>query len=189
MVREEVTPREEQAIYYYLDGHTEADALRLAGYAEGTATGNPHTVFHRPRVRAEIERRQARLREKMELDEEWAVQRMMRLADAGRALAKFKKVQDDGTLKWDFRGATEDELALIDELTVTTFSTPGGGLRHKMKIGHGDPLGALNSLFRKLGLFEDKLKISGGVSLVERIQRGRARAGEGSDGEEKDDKS
>ncbi len=171
-----VSSQEEQAIYYYLDGHTEKDSLLLAGYSEATAAHHPHTIFHRPRVRAEIERRQAATRKRLELDEDWVVQRMMRLALAGETLAKFKKVQEDGSLSWNFLGATEDELALIDELTVTTTETHYGGKKHKVKIGHADPKAALDSLMRKLGLFNDKLAVSGGLSLVERIQAGRNRA-------------
>ncbi|KKL64978.1 hypothetical protein LCGC14_2159620, partial [marine sediment metagenome] len=71
---------------------------------------------------------------------------------------------------WDFTGATINELALIDELTVLE---KNGAFA--MKIGVPSRQAALDALCRVLGLNKDKLDLSGTVSLVERLQKGRDR--------------
>ncbi|KKK84393.1 hypothetical protein LCGC14_2783810, partial [marine sediment metagenome] len=123
-----------------------------------------------------LARRQRSARRRYELDEDWVIQRLMRMADAGDILAKFKRVLPSGKLDWDFTGATQDELAVVNELTVTTRTDVAGAKVVKMKIGSSDPHNALVSLMRRLGLFKDRLRLDGELSLVERISRGRDRA-------------
>jgi hypothetical protein len=139
-------------------------------------------VFDKPSVAAEIKRRQAMLRKKHDLDEDWVIQRMMRIADSGEILARFKKVTKDGKLDWDFTGATQDELAAINELTVTT-TTARGETTTKFKVGSDSPKGALDSLMRKMGMFQDNLNVSGEMSLTERITAGRNRVNKGNKGD------
>lgn len=168
--------REDLAIQFYMQGMTKKDSLIKAGYAVTTARGNPESVYNRPRVAQELERRQLALREKSQLSEEWVIKRLMMLADAGAILAKFKKVTPTGGLKWDFAGATEEELACINELTVTVNESEDGKSSTRFKIGHSDPAGALVSLARVQGMFKDKVQFEGELSLVDRITRGRERA-------------
>lgn len=167
--------REERAIHFSLLGHTDKDALMMAGYSEATARSNAKSVFGRPVVAQELARRRLEIRDKYKLSEEWVTERFMRIADAGKTLAKFKKVLPGGKLNWDFTGATDEELALINELTVTTTEDEGSVRTHN-KISTSDPLGALNSLARVQGMFKDKIQFEGELSLVDRLARGRERA-------------
>ena len=172
-------PREDRAIQFFMQGMTKVDALVYAGYSRNTANQS-QTVFSRPRVAAELERRQLALRKKSALTEEWVINRFMMIADSGTILARFKKVTPDGGLRWDFTGATEEELSVINELTVITVeSTDLEGvktIKTNYKVGTQDPAGALNSLTRIQGMFNDKVQFQGELSLVDRIIRGRARA-------------
>ncbi len=172
MAQEKLNQRRLLMIDFYLAGATKADAMRLAGYSECTATQHQMLVFNHPVVTAEIQRRQELNRKKYELDEDWVIQRLMRIADSGIILAKFKKVQPDGSLDWNFTGATEDDLAAINELTVS-YDKEGN---KQMKIGSDSPKGALDSLCRKLGLFQDIQINIGEVTLSDRIDRGRERS-------------
>ena len=167
--------REERAIHFFLLGHTQKDSLIKAGYAINTA-GNPQSVFDRPVVAEELARRQLVIRKEYNLSEEWVIERFMRIADSGRTLARFKKVTEDGGLEWDFTGATEEELALISELTVAIFSDADGTVITRPKVSTSDPLGALNSLARVQGMFKDKVQFEGELALVDRLARGRERA-------------
>ena len=164
------------AVDRYMEGASKADAMRLAGLSEGYATKHQGDFFDQPLIAAEVERRQRSARRRYELEEDWVVQRLMRIANSGEVLARFKKVQPDGLLAWDFTGATEDELAAISELTVTTRRDSQGDEVVKVKVGSTDPKGALDSLCRRLGLFEDRVRLEGELSLVDRISRGRDRA-------------
>ena len=168
--------RESRAIHFYMLGHTKKDALIKAGYAKNTASNNANSVFDREVVARELARRQLALRKKQKLSEEWVIERYMKIADAGAVLAKFKKVLPSGKLDWDFTGATEEELALINDLAVTATVGEDGSEATYNKIGTSDPLGALNSLARVQGMFKDKIQFEGELSLVDRIVRGRERA-------------
>jgi hypothetical protein len=179
-----LSPRHVRALDLLMEGTSKADAMRLAGFSECYATKHQVDFFDRPLMKAELARRQRSIRRKYELDEDWVIQRLMRVANSGEILARFKKVQDDGSLAWDFTGATEDELAAINELTVTTRRDSQGDEIIKVKVGAADPKGALDSLCRRLGLFEDRIRLEGELSLVERISRGRDRA-RGKDGSDK----
>jgi len=170
-----ITQQQLLMIGFYLAGATKTDSMRMAGHSEKSARISHSRAFKNPVVVKEIERQQEKLRKKYELDEDWVIQRLMRIADSGTILAKFKKVQSDGSLDWDFTGATEDELASINELTVITTETEKGVVT-KMKIGSESPKAALDSLCRKLGLFQDITINIGEVSLADRITRGRERS-------------
>ena len=163
---------------YFNNGFNKRKALIAAGYAETTARLNPGCVFNRPQVQAEIKRRQEKHAAASDLDREWIINRLMALAMAGETLAKYKKVQLDGSLAWDFTGATEEELKLINGLSVDFYTEGRGSLAKeikKFKIDIIDPLSVLNSLARIEGLFNDRLKLEGDEGVIEALQAGRNR--------------
>ncbi len=162
------------AVLCYLSGKTKKASMLEAGYALKTPTSQ---VFCREDVLAEIEREQKVVEEKYEVGRDWVTKQYRAVATAGEVLAKFKRVDPaTGALTWDFRGATEGELALIDDLTVTTTISLAGGRKITMKVGTPSRLSALDGLCRIHGLNKDSLDITDGLSLVDRIQQGRKRA-------------
>jgi len=173
---------------YFENGFKKTKALITAGYAKTTATLRPGVVFDHPLVVAEIERRKAKMAKKHELTQDWIIERFMKLANAGETLAKFKVVQADGSLMWDFNDANEEELALVQELGVEYY-TEGRGKEaievKKFRVKQPDVHAALIALARHLGLFNDTIEIKG--SLVERIQAGRDRAFGEKDKDDKED--
>jgi len=163
--------------YYFDNGFSKKEALLSAGYAESTANNFAAKVFDREDVQKEIKLRQKKLAKKFQLTQDWLIKRFLRQATAGDTLARFKKIEEDGSLSWDFTGATKDDLALIQELGVD-FYTEGRGKNakkvKKFKIKTPDEQAALMALGRHLGFFHDKVEIVG--SLAERIQAGREQA-------------
>jgi phage terminase small subunit len=168
---------------YFANDFNAEEAMLQCGYAKTTARGNPHSVFDHPDVKAEIERRRNKMQEKHELTEDWVVKRLMQHGDSHNILAKFKKVDDEGGLFWDFTGATEAELAAISELVVEekvlVGSEDAGIINRKTKIKGVDSKGALDSLARKLGMFKDSVELKGNVNLIERLHAGRDRVNRG----------
>ena len=127
---------------------------------------------------AEIERRREKIIKDHELTMDWVIERLMRIADGGRTLAKFKKVTADGKLDWDFTDATLEELSLINDMNIDSYTEGRGeGARNvkRFKLNVGDPKSALDSLARILGMFNDNMTIKGELSMVERLHAGRAR--------------
>src|SRR5689334_6289864 len=90
---------------YFKNGFDKLAAMRKYGYT----TDYAHVVFARPDVQEYIEERMRKMAEKAELNAEWVLKRWARYADAPATLAKFRKVAVDGSLYYDFNGATEEE--------------------------------------------------------------------------------
>jgi len=163
-----LTQQQLTAITHYMLGKTKREAMLAAGYAPtSAATGY---IFGQEKVRAEVLRRQALVIAETGLDEQWVIKRLMRQADAGNILAKYKEVGEDGKISWNFTGATEEELSLVNDIK-TTVSQKGNVYQ---TISIPDPINALNALGRKLNLFKEDQE-AGGVSLVDRIASGRKR--------------
>ena len=169
---------------YITNGFDKGAALLASGYTEQSARSHPDRVFNHPVVRAEIERRQEAANTAANLSQEWIITKLMTLATADERLAKYKKVQPDGSLMWDFNGATIYELQLVRALQVE-FYTEGHGefakAVKKFKIDTTDPLAVLNSLARIAGLFNDRLQLEGDDEVVAILQSARKRISKDND--------
>lgn len=175
-----LTDRHRRVLDHYFENGCQSmyAAMRACGFSESTSKRAQYTVFGRPEVTAEIERRHEMLRKKTEINNEWVLERLAAIADAGRALARYKKVDESGALYWDFTEATPEDLALINDLTVEEYAEGrGAGKRDvkKTKIGVTEPKSALDSIARILGMFQDRVRVEDERSVVERLRAGRGR--------------
>ena len=164
--------------FYFENGFNQEQAMLSGGYAVSTARHAPHDCFSNEGVKAEIARRKAKIAAKHDLTVDWIVKRLMRIASASESLTKFKKIDKSGHLYWSFKGATPEDLEVISGLMTESYRDGRGKEAHiikKFKINSRDEKGALDSLARIKGLFDDKITVQGELSLVERLQRGRKR--------------
>lgn len=173
---------------YFSNGFDKQAAMLEAGYSAFTADKRAAQVFDHPAVKKEITRRHQRMDKTAELSREWITERFMELADAGRRLAKYKVVEEDGSLGWDFTGAPDEDLALVKTIE-SSFYTDGVGRTEraikKFKVDPGDPIVALTALARIQGMFQDRLKLEGDDGVVERLQAARARVAKKPDAPDK----
>lgn len=166
---------------YWFENHcrSKAAAMIKGGYAKQTAHDQAESImFGRPEVKAEIECRQAELRQKNKLTVDWVISRLQAVASAPEKLAKYLVVTDDGQLNWDFTDATIEDLSLINDMSVETFLKGRGDNAcdvKKFKIGLSDRKAALDSLARILGMFDDSMTLKGEITMIERLHAGRAR--------------
>lgn len=164
---------------YFKNGCDMLNTLRELGYAPGYMD----RIFKRPDVRALIAQRQQKMQQEAEVNFDWVMGRYKKLVLAIEALAKYKKVDEVGRLYHDFRGATEDELLAIGEMTTEERKEGRGEAGFyvmKSKFSERDYLALLRDMRRLGGLDKadesDKL-VGDGLSLIERINKGRERAG------------
>ena len=174
----ELTVKQELAITEFMNnGGKKADAMRAAGYSETFAKTRHSYFFNLPQVQARLELRRKRLAKRHDLTQDWIIKRFMDMADAGNTLAKFKKIGEDGELFWDFTGATEEDLALVSELSYDYYTEGRGDQAKdvkKFKVTLPDRKAALDSLARHLGLFNDKLQVT--TDPVKTLQEARNQA-------------
>lgn len=152
------------------------EALRKLGYTDASSR-QPTKFFGHPAVQAEITRRQQKMLTKFELNEEWVITRLMAIANTDIA-AILQKLQEH---KYDLSCLSKDESYAIQEFVTEEYTEGrGAGAREvkRVKIKPADRKSALDSLARRLGLFQDNLNVQGEVSLVERLNAGRKRVAE-----------
>jgi phage terminase small subunit len=152
-------------------------ALRECGYAETTAVGNPHSVFQRDDVRAEIDRRHKLQSRRRDITEDNIKAEYAKVAFA--SLGDLLEVNEDGSAYLDMAKITEDQKAALAEYQVESYTDKedgGEGVKvKKSRIKFHSKLAALDSLARIMGMFKDKVEVSGTMSLVERIAKARER--------------
>jgi hypothetical protein len=149
-------------------------ACRTAGMHGNSAPD----VFARPAVLAEIKRRRERIAEKLEITEDWIKQELGHIATA--RLGDLLEIQEDGSAWIDLSSMTDGQKAALAEYHVETYQVPGaedeeGYTVKKSRIKLHDKKGALDSLARIMGMNNDKLAVTVGLTLAEKVQQSRLR--------------
>jgi phage terminase small subunit len=162
----------------YMKDCNQRQAMLRAGYSVSAADSRRarHTIFGNPVVQQEIARRQNAVSEKHEIDRDKIIRKLMEIAFA--EIKDFIIVTEDGWLNYDFTKATPADLAAIDSITVDQYvEGRGEGARtvKKLKINKKDQLRAIEMLIKIGGLYNETLTVKGELTLVERLQAGRAR--------------
>jgi phage terminase small subunit len=162
----------------YMKDCNQRQAMLRAGYSVSAADSRRarHTIFGNPVVQQEIARRQNVTAEKAGVDKDDIVAKLKEIAFG--ELGKFIQIDTEGSLRWDFTGATEHELNRIDMLAVETYVEGRGRDAQtvkKFKITKKDQLRAIDMLNRMLGFYDESLTLKGELTLVERLQAGRNR--------------
>lgn len=168
-----LTPQHEMVVNeYFRRNLSQMEAMLAAGYAESTARTRASDIFGRPDVQREIQRRMRRRAAAYNLDEDWVIQRLMRIAAANPG--EILQVLKDND--YDLSILNEEESYAIRGLTVDERVDRNGDKITKYKFSFVTQLEALNLLCRRLGLLQDKVKLDADASLVELLQAGRKRA-------------
>lgn len=147
-------------------------AAMAAGYAESGAHVEASRLLRNPKVRKMIDELQSKRASKLELKAERVLEELARIAFANTA--DYMRVNADGQPDVDLSKLTRDQAAAISEFSVDTTGGTGDGdrrvvLRTKVKLA--DKLKANELLCRHLGMFNDKLQITGLESLAERMNK------------------
>lgn len=138
---------EARFVLEYLKDSNGTQAAIRAGYSARTAHVQGTHIMARPHVRAAIERRQAKLREKLEISTERVLEEFARIAFASlRGL-----FHEDGTVK-RLEEIDADTMAAISSIEPTEY-----GRKVRMHAKHP----ALDALARHLGVFKEDNKQKG----------------------------
>lgn len=183
-------PRHLIAVNQFLKGANKRDSLKYAGYSKSYADKTPGEVFDRPEVVAEIKRRQEMMAKRADVDADWVIERLKAIASAN--LDSIMEIQEDGSARYNLKLLTPEMSVALGEMSVDTYSEgrgPNSRAVKRMKIKQLDKLRALEMLARTLGLFDDKMTVKGEMSIVERLNRGRHRAGKTDEENDRPDNS
>lgn len=148
-----LTPKQQRFVDEYLVDLNASAAARRAGYK-----GDPNTIGPRMLanvgIQAAIAERQKTLRERVEITQEMVIAELAKIAFGDQ-----RKVMSWGPTGIKLRPSTElsaDEAAAVAEVSETV--TASGGT---MKLKTHDKVGALKLLGEHLGMFKQKVELTG----------------------------
>lgn len=152
---------------YLIDLNATQAAIR-AGYSPDSARQSGADNMKNPYIRAHIDRTMAERSKRTGVNADRVVRELAKIAFVN---ASDVIDADDATLKAD---AVPEDLAAIQSVKVKTFGEDG--LEREIKLA--DKLKALELLGKHLGMFEDRLKVSGQLntgkldSILEQLHGG-----------------
>lgn len=152
---------------YLVDLNATQAAIR-AGYSPETAAVTGSENLRKPNIRAHIDKAMAERSKRTGVNADRVVRELAKIAFVN---ASDVIDADDATLKAD---AVPEDLAAIQSVKVKTFGEDG--LEREIKLA--DKLKALELLGKHLGMFEDRLKVSGQLntgkldSILEQLHGG-----------------
>ena len=159
-------------------GVSASAAFVAAGYAKND--GNASRLNGNEKVRARVEELLSEGAEKAGV----TIQRIVdELAKVGFAnMLDYMRAGPDGDPYLDFSALTRDQAAALAEVTVEDFKDGRGELARdvrRVKFKLADKLSALEKLGKHLGMFKDKVELSGdGTAFTFTLDRPSADAGD-----------
>lgn len=149
-----ITPKQQRFVDEYLVDLNASAAARRAGYSEKTARQQADRMLTKVDIQAAIAERQKALRQRVEITQEMVISE----------LAKIAFGDQRRVMSWGPRGVrlrpsvelSDEEAAVVAEVSETV--TAAGGT---LKLKTHDKVGALKLLGEHLGLFRQKVELTG----------------------------
>lgn len=154
------------------------EAFALAGYKSGKS--NAHRLSEKEGIRARIEQILSESAERTGVTIDWIVNELK--AIAGSNMADYMHSNSQGMPVLSFAELTRAQTAALSEVTVDTYTDGHGEDARevkKVKFKLHDKKGALVDLGKFLGMFKEKMELSGpggGPVEVTKIERVIVRA-------------
>ena len=148
-----MTQKQKRFIEEYLIDLNATQAAIRAGYSPDTAQQTGSENLSKPVIRAQIDRAMAERSKRTGVNAERVVQELAKIAFVNAAEVIDPKT---ATVKED---ALPEDTAAIQSVKVKTFGEDG--LEREVKMA--DKLKALELLGKHLGMFKDRIELSGGL--------------------------
>lgn len=174
-----LTPKMTMFVAEYLANGLDAKKAAIAaGYSAKTAESQGCQLLKHPKVSAEIAKVHGKRLAKLDITAEKVLQELALMGFAN--MQDYLAIDEQGRLtEFDYSKLTREQAAAIQEITVDTTGGAGDGerklvLRTKMKLA--PKRDSLELLGKHLKLFTDRVEISMGPEIIEKLVAGRKRA-------------
>lgn len=170
--RAALTPKQQRFVDEYLIDLNATQAAIRAGYASGSARVTGARLLANANIMSLVRSKRDSREERTEITADRVLEGLAAVA-FGDLRTLFS---DTGALisPSDLPDAAAKMLAGIE---VSTVNRGEGDVEHVAKVKTNDRLKALELLGKHLGMFTDKLEVTGSVELVDRMAEARKRAG------------
>lgn len=149
-----MNPKQKRFVQEYLIDLNATQAAIRTGYSKRTAGEQASRLLADVRIAAAVKAGQQKIAEKLEVTAEMVVRELARLGFSN--MKDFAEFGPGGVTLKDLAEMDENAARCIAEVSEST-SKDGGSVRFKLH----DKKGALDSLARHLGMFQDKTQLSG----------------------------
>jgi len=164
----ELTPKQERFVAEYLVDLNATQAAVRAKYSPKSAARIGQELLNKTHIAEAIQKAQARRAARSEITADQVVRELARVAFADPRRV-FIWGRGGVTLR-ESVNLTDDEAAVVSEVSQTV-TEAGGSIKAKLC----DKVKALELLGRHLGMFTDKINLSGGIDLG-LLEKARERA-------------
>lgn len=149
-----MTKKQKRFVEEYLIDLNATQAAIRAGYSPDTAGSIGSENLKKPEIRARIEKAMAERSKRTGINQDRIIMELAKIALLNpKGLVNF----DEATIKED---ATDEDVAAVASVKVKRFPTKDGeGVEREVKMY--DKTKALELLGRHLGMFKDKVEVSG----------------------------
>lgn len=160
-----LTPKQQRFVDEYLIDLNATRAAIAAGYSEKTAAVIGCENLTKPNIAAEIEARRIKLAEKAGVTVESITAELAKLGFSN--MLDYVRTRPDGLAEVDLSAMTRDQAAALTEVKVERRKVNGSGdddslyIDEKVTIKIADKRAALVDLGKHLGMFKDKVELTG----------------------------
>jgi phage terminase small subunit len=147
-----MTPKQERFVEEYLVDLNATQAAVRAGYSARTAREIGRENLDKPDIQAALQTAFAARSQRVEIDQDWVIRRLARIAD----LDLRKLFTDDCTLR-PIQELPEDVAGAISSVDVIKRKDDAEEYRVRLP----DRIRALDLLGRHLGMFRDRVEVTG----------------------------
>ena len=161
-----LTPKQSAFAAEYLVDMNASAAARRAGYSERTAEWIGPQLLGKSHVAAAVADGMAKRAKRTEITQDRVLQELARVAflDPGKLFGA------DGA-PIAVKDLDEDTRRAVAGLDVVTIGNADAGIGQVQKIKLADKLAALEKVGKHLGMFTDKLQVTGDVKVTDPTQR------------------
>lgn len=177
-----LSPKHLKVVNEYMKGRTKSDALRLAGFSEHTCKHETRQVFGREDVKNEIDRRSRNMVERAKVTEDWIIERLKRVADS--SVGDLIELDGEGQPYFDWKKLTPDLKKALSDLDIHEYKEGRGPSARdvkKIKVAVQPQMKALELLGKYLGMWKEKVEVTGEDALINGLFEGRKRANKRND--------
>ncbi len=171
-----LTPKQSRFVDEYLVDLNATQAAVRAGYSAKTANEQGARLLAKASVQAAVQSRMKQREQRTQVDADYVIKRLQEIDQ----MDVFDILNDDMSLKPISQWPRTWRLSIsgidLSELVMGGESEQDRTVRLLKKIKWPDKVKNLELLGRHFGIFNDKLDVSGQVSVVDRILMARKRA-------------
>jgi phage terminase small subunit len=162
MTGNDLTAKQEQFVAEYLIDLNATQAAIRAGYSENSAHVIGCENLSKPNVQSAIADAMGKRQKRTEITQDRVLAELAKIGFAN--MQNYMRANAGGDPYLDFSAITEDQAAALSEVTVEDYTDGRGeGAREvkRVKFKLCDKRAALVDLGRHLGMFKDKIELTG----------------------------